>query len=100
MLKEVADQFGFSQVRDAFTSHSLRIGGATLLMANRVGRNTIQRIGGWAAVENASDTIYELNTPHDESNLWSALGSSSSQNQISTQDITAILPPTSLTRRK
>ncbi len=100
MIKEVADQFGFSQVRDAFTSHSLRIGGATLLMANGVGRNTIQRIGGWSAAESASDTIYELNTPHDGSNLWSALDSSSSSNRISTQDIVSILPPTLIPRRK
>ena len=94
MLKEVADQFGFSHVRGAFTSHSLRIGGATLLMANGVGRDTIQRIGGWAAAESASDSIYELNTPHDESNLWSALSSSPSKNHISTRDLVSILPPT------
>jgi hypothetical protein len=92
MLKQAADAFGFCQVRDAFTSHSLRIGGATTLMANDIDRSTIQRIGGWSIVESASDSIYELNTPHDESNLWSALSSTPTTNHISTQDIQSIIP--------
>lgn len=91
-LKFVADNFGFQHVRNAFTSHSLRIGGATALIASGVNRETIQRIGGWSVTSSASDSIYELNTPRDNSNLWSALGSHSNSN-ITSKDISSIIPP-------
>lgn len=92
-LKHIADNFGLNHVRNAFTSHSLRIGGATALIANGSNRETVQRIGGWSTTNAASDSIYELNTPREDSNLWSALRSSSSSNVVSLKDIQSIIPP-------
>ncbi len=91
-LKNIADAFGFQHVRDSFTSHSLRIGGATALIASGVSRETIQRIGGWSLSAASSDSIYELNTPRENSNLWSVLNNRLNSN-ITVQDIHAIIPP-------
>lgn len=60
-LKQIADHFGLGCVRDAFTSHSLRIGGATALIASGSTREAVQRIGGWSTAPTSSDSIYELN---------------------------------------
>ena len=97
-LKEIADDFGFQDVRNAFTSHSLRIGGATALIASGSTRETVQRIGGWSTAPTSSDSIYALNTPGRNSNLWSAL-KQSSQTNVSVNDIHSIIPPTNKQRR-
>lgn len=94
-LKLMADHFGFHHVRDSFTSHSLRIGGATTLSASGINRETIQRIGGWSVNASSSDSIYELYTPRENSNLWSALGSNSN---LSVRDVASIIPPSQQVR--
>ena len=91
-LKTIADNFGLHHARHSFSSHSLRIGGATALIASGTARETIQRIGGWSTTTAASDSIYELFTPHENSNLWSALKNKTSSN-ISVNDIMSIVPP-------
>lgn len=97
-LKEIADNFGFRHVRDLFTSHSLRIGGATTLIALGSSRETIQRIGGWSVAATSSDSIYELSTPRENSNLWSAINSQSG-GHVSTNDIHSIIPPKNRQRK-
>lgn len=92
-LKNIADNFGLQHVRDSFTSHSLRIGGATALIASGASRETIQRIGSWSTSQAASDSIYELQTPHENSNLWSALRNNTPRD-VSVSDIISIIPPT------
>lgn len=92
-LKIIADNFGLEHVRDSFTSHSLRIGGATALIASGASRETIQRIGSWSTSQSASDSIYELQTPHENSNLWSALRNNTTRD-VSVSDIISIIPPT------
>lgn len=91
-LKYIADNFGFQHVRNSFTSHSLRIGGATALIASGTSRDTIQRIGGWSSAPTSSDSIYELNTPKENRNLWSALRTGAKVNMTS-NDIRSIIPP-------
>ncbi len=91
-LKHVADNFGFQHVRNSFTSHSLRIGGATALVASGSSRETVQRIGGWSLAPTSSDSIYELNIPKDNRNLWAALRSGTNTN-VSSNDISSIIPP-------
>ena len=91
-LKYIADSFGLKHVRNSFTSHSLRIGGATALIASGTDRETIQRIGGWSVAPTSSDSIYELNTPRANSNLWSVLNSHSNKH-VSINDVVSIIPP-------
>jgi len=59
-LKGMATYFGFDTV--FFSSHCLRIGGATTMIAGGGSREDVQRIGGWAS---DCDIIYEVLTPMD-----------------------------------
>jgi hypothetical protein len=87
-LKVMAASFGYASVAFAFSSHSLRIGGATSMIAAGVNRERVRVLGGWA--EGGCDEIYELNTPLDDN----ALSISSSCFQLLTaKDVDALLPP-------
>lgn len=92
-LRTAADHFGFHDTRHLFSTHSLRIGGATTLISSGATRETIQRIGNWRQSSTASDSIYELNTPLDSS-LWSQ---NSYSNRLSSQHIASIIPPSKVT---
>ena len=59
-LKSMATYFGFDTV--FFSSHCLRIGGATTMIAGGGSREDVQRIGGWGS---DCDIIYEVLTPMD-----------------------------------
>ena len=59
-LKGMATYFGFDAV--FFSTHCLRIGGATTMIAGGGSREDVQRIAGWAS---DCDLIYEVLTPMD-----------------------------------
>lgn len=90
-IKESACKHGLQRVQHLFSTHSLRIGGATSLIASGVDRETIQRIGNWKVSSGASDSIYELNNTHDN-NLWSSV-TRNSYNSLHSDDIKYIIPP-------
>jgi len=89
-LKGLARKMGLDGVEFAFSSHSLRIGGATSIMAAGESRTSVKRAGGWARTSSC-DEIYELNTPADRG----ALSITSSQFRVlGTDDVRQMLPPT------
>ena len=63
-LKAVATAMGFNTMMFAFSSHSLRIGGATSLISSGASRDSVKRVGGWADGSNC-DNIYYANTALD-----------------------------------
>jgi hypothetical protein len=63
-LKAVATAMGFDTMIFAFSSHSLRIGGATALISSGASRDSVKRVGGWAEESNC-DNIYYANTALD-----------------------------------
>jgi hypothetical protein len=89
-LKDLARKTGLDGVEFAFSSHSLRIGGATSMMAVGESQTSVKRAGGWARTSSC-DEIYELNTPADRG----ALSITSSQFKVlGTNDVRRMLPPT------
>ena len=89
-LKGLARQAGLASVGFAFTSHSLRIGGATSMMAAGKTRTEVKRTAGWKR-DSACDEIYEMNTPADQG----ALSIASSQFRVlDIADVHKMLPPT------
>lgn len=61
-LKRAANHFGFDSCY--YSTHSLRIGGATCAAAGGRSRSTICRTGGWSETS-SSDSLYRHITPHD-----------------------------------
>ena len=47
-LKIMASAFGFESIAFAFSSHSLRIGGATTMRAAGADKERVRILGGWA----------------------------------------------------
>lgn len=88
-LKEIATVFGFSSVAFAFSSHSLRIGGATTMIAAGADKERVRRLGGWAA-DGCCDEIYELATPLDDNALSIR---STCFRVLTAEEVHALLPP-------
>lgn len=61
-LKRAATHFGFDSCY--YSTHSLRIGGATCGAAGGRSRSTLCRTGGWSE-SSSSDSLYQHITPHD-----------------------------------
>ena len=87
-LKVMAAAFGYDTVAFAFSSHSLRIGGATSMMAAGVDKERVRIAGGWA--EGGCDEIYELANPLDDNALSIA---SSCFRLLTVSDVEKMLPP-------
>ena len=88
-LKTLAEQCGLESVGFAFSSKSLRIGGATSMVAAGKSRDTVKRIG-WATNSNC-DEIYEQNTPLDEGAL--SIVSVGQFKVLGVEDVRKMLPP-------
>ena len=87
-LKVIAASFGLQSVAFAFSSHSLRIGGATSMIAAGADPERVRRLGGWA--EGGCAEIYELATPLDDN----ALSISSTCFKVLTlAEVMAMIPP-------
>ena len=88
-LRVMARHAGFDSVGFAFSSHSLRIGGATTMVAGEKSTRNVQRVGGWAEGSSCNE-IYELNTPMEAG----ALSVGGSQFKVlSAKDVKTLLPP-------
>jgi len=86
-LKGLAKQAGYASVGFAFTTHSLRIGGASSLLHDGRPRESVKRIA-WAPNSNC-DELYELNTAEDRG----ALSVAESQFRVlSVEDVQRMLP--------
>jgi hypothetical protein len=87
-LKGLAEQAGFDSVGFAFTTHSLRIGGASSMIHNGKPRDSVKRMA-WAPNSNC-DEIYELTTAEDRG----ALSVAETQFRVlSVNDVHRMLPP-------
>ena len=87
-LKVMAAAFGYESLAFAFSSHSLRIGGATTMISAGVEKERVRRLGGWA--EGGCEEIYELSNPLDDN----ALSINSTCFQLLTSaDVDKLLPP-------
>ena len=87
-LKVMAAAFGYESLAFAFSSHSLRIGGATTMISAGVEKERVRRLGGWA--EGGCEEIYELSNPLDDN----ALSINSTCYQLLTSaDVDKLLPP-------
>ena len=89
-LKRIAVEAGFVGMEHAFASRSLRIGGATAMIAAGKSRETVKRAGGWAE-RSEVDKINQQFTPADTGALaipevhFDALG---------IEQVKMMLPPT------
>ena len=89
-LKELATDAGFVGIEYAFASHSLRIGGATAMIAAGKTREETKRIGGWAE-KSEVDKLYQQFSPADRG----ALSVPESQFEvIGVEQVRQMLPPT------
>lgn len=89
-LKVIAASFGFESVAFAFSSHSLRIGGATSMIAAGVDPEKVRRLGGWA--EGGCAEIYELRNPLLTDNALSL--TSTAFEVLSLEQVMTMIPPT------
>ena len=89
-LKDLARRSGFEGLEYAFASRSLRIGGATAMIAGGKQRNQVKRTGGWSAQSNV-DELYSQFTPAD----MGALSVPETQFSVLDADkVRQMLPPT------
>ena len=88
-LKSLAVECGLDSVGFAFSSKSLRIGGATSMVAAGKSRDTVKRIG-WDKNSNC-DEIYESNTPLDEGAL--SITASNQYKELGVEHVRKMLPP-------
>ena len=89
-LKDLARRSGFEGLEYAFASRSLRIGGATAMIAGGKQRNQVKRTGGWSAQSNV-DELYSQFTPAD----MGALSVPEAQFSVLDADkVRQMLPPT------
>ncbi len=87
-LKGLAKQAGFASVGFAFTTHSLRIGGASSMVHKGKARDAVKRIG-WSP-NSTCDELYQLSTSEDRG----ALSVAESQFRVlSVEDVHRMLPP-------
>jgi len=92
-LREVAVQCKFTgEMVFAFTPHSLRIGGATSMMASGKDRSVVKRVGGWA-YDSSCDEMYYMNTALDDGALSV---SRTCFEVLTTEDVMKIVPPSFL----
>jgi hypothetical protein len=90
-LKFAARHFGIDELY--FSTHSLRIGGATAGAAGGRSRSSLCRLGGWSELS-ASDALYRHTTPQDRG-ILSLVDEGS--HLLSTRDLRSMVP--SLHRR-
>ena len=86
-LKEAALHFGFDSLY--FSTHSLRIGGATCGAAAGRSDDTLSRIAGWSEKTSGSSRLYQHTTPQD-AGILSARDQGSYL--LSTHDLRAMMP--------
>jgi hypothetical protein len=90
-LKTAARHFGIDELY--FSTHSLRIGGASCGAAGGRSRSSLCRTGGWSELS-ASDAIYRHVTPQDRGILSLT---DEGAHLLTTQDLHSMVP--SLSRR-
>jgi hypothetical protein len=92
-LREVAVHCSYTgNMVFAFTPHSLRIGGATSMMASGADRAVVKRVGGWA-YDSSCDELYYMNTSLDDGALSV---SKTCFEVLSTEDVMKMVPPSFL----
>jgi hypothetical protein len=92
-LREVAGVCKFkADMVFAFTPHSLRIGGATSMMASGSDRSVVKRVGGWA-YDSSCDELYYMNTALDDGALSV---SRTCFEVLTTEHVMKIVPPSFL----
>ena len=88
-LKTMATAFGFEVC--FFTTHSLRIGGATTMMALGVDTRVVGKTGGWANDETLT-RVYDKNTCHDQGTL-SAIDGSLGSRLLTFENVLHLMAP-------
>jgi hypothetical protein len=86
-LKDAALHFGFDSLY--FSTHSLRIGGATCGAAAGRSDDTLCRVAGWSTNGRSSSRLYQHTTPRD-AGILSARDQGSYL--LSTHDLRAMVP--------